>query len=212
VIPAAEVTAGVNAAEQLAGLSAATVHEAQGRRGAFPSRLTLRTAPEQTLRAPAMTVSTQPGENLTLHRALYQTPPGWALLVVTSESLDYGYWGEVLNTAAMTRGVAGLVIDGGIRDSAQMYGAGMPIFSSRVCIRGTAKHGGGSYGETVAVGDVIVRRGDILVGDADGVVAVRAEEAANVAAASRLRDGREAEYMSRIRSGASTLEIFGWNP
>ncbi|MHA3021772.1 RraA family protein [Mycobacterium sp. BMJ-28] len=204
--------AGVSAAEQLAGLSAATVHEAQGRRGALPSRLAMRTAPERTLRAPAMTVCTQPGENLTLHRALYQTPPGWALFVVTNGSLDYGYWGEVLNTAAMTRGVAGLVIDGGVRDAAQMYGAGLPIFSSRVCIRGTAKHGGGSYGETVVVDDVIVRCGDVLVGDADGVVAVRAEEAGTVAAASRLRDEQEAGYMSRIRSGASTFDIFGWNP
>jgi 4-hydroxy-4-methyl-2-oxoglutarate aldolase len=199
------------AADHLARLGAATVHEAQGRRGALPSRIRCRTPLVMRLSAPVLTVATGPGENLTLHRALNATPPGWALFVATELVPEFGYWGGVMNTAARARGLAGLVIDGGVRDSAELAEVDFPVFSAYVSLRGTGKSGNGSFGSPVTVGDVLVRTGDIVVADDDGVVIVDQAEAGEVAVKGCRRDADEAAIMERLRLGESTLDVYGWD-
>ena len=190
-------------------LSSATVHEAAGRTGALPSAIKP-LHPSMHLEAPASPVKAPPGDNLWLHRAVYAACPGEVLVVDTGGGLEFGYWGEILAEAAIARGLAGLIIHGGVRDSARLVEMGWPVFAERICIRGTGKdpHGDGELGEPVLIGEQTVRLGDLIVADADGVVVIPAERVAEVRRLSAEREAAEADYLRRIRSGESTLDIY----
>ena len=114
--------------------------------------------------APAFPVHSPPGDNLWLHRAVYAAEPGSVLVVDVGDGVEYGYWGEILVEAALARGLSGLVINGGVRDSRRLITLGWPIFSAGVCIRGTGKNpnGTGSVAAPVVIGDVTVARGDLV--------------------------------------------------
>jgi 4-hydroxy-4-methyl-2-oxoglutarate aldolase len=132
------------------------------------------------------------------------------LVVGTSASTEFGYWGEILSHAALVRGLGGLVIDGGVRDAERIASVDFPVFSAGLCIRGTDKDpaGPGALGGPVRVGDVTVRAGDVVLGDRDGVVVVPALDAAAVTKAARQRVDSETEVIRRIRAGESTLSIY----
>ncbi|MFI9388040.1 RraA family protein [Kutzneria sp. NPDC052558] len=190
-------------------LSSATVHEAAGRIGALPSSIKP-LHPAMHIAAPAFPVRTPPGDNLWLHRAVRAASPGEVLVVDTGEGFEHGYWGEILAEAAIARGLAGLVIHGGVRDSARLIELGWPVFAERICIQGTAKdpHGAGELGEPVVIGGRTVCLGDLVVADADGVVIVPASRAAEVQRLSALREQAEADYLRRIRAGEPTTDIY----
>jgi 4-hydroxy-4-methyl-2-oxoglutarate aldolase len=190
-------------------LSSATVHEAAGRIGALPSEIRP-LDPAMRLVAPAFPVKAPPGDNLWLHRAVYAAAPGEALVVDTGGGIEFGYWGEILTEAAIARGLAGLVIHGGVRDSLRLIEMGWPVFAARICIRGTGKdpRGAGSLGEAVTIGDPVVSRGDLVVADADGVVCIPVADADAVRRLSAERDLAEIDYIRRIRAGESTLDIY----
>jgi 4-hydroxy-4-methyl-2-oxoglutarate aldolase len=194
-------------------LSSASVHEAAGRTGALPSAIKP-VVPRAHLAAPAFPVRCPPGDNLWLHRAIQVAPPGAVLVVATDDTPEYGYWGEILTAAAMQRELAGLIIDGGVRDADRLAECGWPVFASRVCIRGTAKDpdAEGSVGETISIREVPIAPGDLVVADSDGVVVVPAADAEQVVIATRERDAREVDYRDRIRAGESTLTIYGLPP
>jgi 4-hydroxy-4-methyl-2-oxoglutarate aldolase len=196
----------------LAGYSAATVHEATGADHVLSPFIR---PIEDTWKicAPALPVQTFPGHNLWLHRAIYKAEPGEVLVVATGEGIEYGYWGEILGTAAVARGIAGLVIDGGVRDAAELRQLGMPVFSRGRCVRGTGKDTalGGGVGMPIQISGVDVQRGDLVVGDADGVVIVPAEQASEVAKRAAQRVAKEAAIIDRLRAGATTLELYGWS-
>src|SRR5579872_6149884 len=124
------------------------------------------------LAAPAYTVRCTPGDNLALHVAVARAPAGYALAVDVGDEPEFGYWGEVLTTGAEARGLAGLVIDGGVRDVAALEGHRFPVFSSTVALWGAAKVASGTVGAPVSVGGVEVASGDWIVGDADGVTVI----------------------------------------
>jgi 4-hydroxy-4-methyl-2-oxoglutarate aldolase len=195
---------------RLAPLGAATVHEAYGRRGALPSAIK---PVHESFRVcgPAFTVDCPPSDNLWIHRAVYGASPGDVLVVDVRGETEAGYWGEILSEAALVRGLGGLVITGGVRDIDRIAALGFSVFAANVCIRGTSKEpdGDGRLGEPIRVGDVTVRPGDAVLGDADGVVVVEAGEVEAVVAAARARDLNERDVVRRIRDGESTLEIFG---
>lgn len=199
----------VNASPDTAVLTSATAHEAAGRIGALPSAIKP-LDPAMRLEAPAFPVRAVPGDNLWLHRAVYAAAPGEVLVVDTGDGFEYGYWGEVLAEAAITRGLAGLVIHGGVRDAARLIELGWPVFAERVCIRGTGKdpEGDGELGEPVVIGQQTVHLGDLIVADADGVVVIPARRIDEVRALSAERDAVEAGYIDRIRGGESTVEIY----
>jgi 4-hydroxy-4-methyl-2-oxoglutarate aldolase len=192
-------------------LGAATLHEAAGRIGALPAAIKP-VASDMTLAGPAFTVHCPALSNLQIHHALYHAEPGDVLVVHVSGGVEAGYWGDILNEAAMACGLGGLVIDGGVRDSAGLASAAFPVFSNGVCIRGTGK----DYDATawlqqpVLIGDITVHPGDMVVGDRDGVVVIPGEQAVAAVAAGQRREADEAAKIAAIRQGKRTLDLYGF--
>jgi 4-hydroxy-4-methyl-2-oxoglutarate aldolase len=124
---------------------------------------------------------------------------------------DRGYWGEVLTTAAEAAGLAGLVIDGGVRDVAALEAHRFPVFSSTISLPGARKDQAGTVGAPVTVGGVPVARGDWVVGDVDGVTVVPVPSLDAVCEAGEAREAKEAGFFAALRGGATTVELLGLN-
>jgi 4-hydroxy-4-methyl-2-oxoglutarate aldolase len=196
---------------EAARLGAATLHEASGQRGALPSAIKPITS-TMRVAGPAFPVATAPGNNLWIHRALPAAAPGDVLVVVTSGHYEAGYWGDIMTVAALEREIAGLVIDGCVRDSEAIARLHFPVFTRGLSIRGTGKDAAapGSLQKPVTLGDATVHPGDLVVGDADGVVVISRANAADVVMKAKERERREGEILERLRKGETTLEIYGW--
>lgn len=195
-------------ARELLELGSATVYEAARQECYLPA--VLRPAwPGARVAGPALPVRTAPADNLPLHLVLEIAEEG-KVLVADACGIPCGYWGEVLTVAAQQRAVAGLVIDGGVRDTVQLAELGFPVFSSAIAIRGTAKTDSGSIGEPIEIGGVRVARHDMVVADADGVVVIPVARVDEVLAASRERQAKEQNYLRRIKDGELTLDIYGF--
>jgi 4-hydroxy-4-methyl-2-oxoglutarate aldolase len=191
---------------ELVALGAATLGES----GALALPPRIKPAwPGARLAAPAFPVACTPGDNLAIHVAVARAPAGSALVVDVGAVDGRGYWGEVLTTAAEARGLAGLVIDGGVRDVGALEAHRYPVFSSTVALPGATKSQRGSVGLPVVVAGVPVRRGDWVVGDVDGVVIVPGPELAAVLEAGRTRTAKEQAYFDALRTGATTIELLG---
>jgi 4-hydroxy-4-methyl-2-oxoglutarate aldolase len=162
-----------------------------------------------SIAAPAYPIRCTPADNLAIHLGVTLAPPGSVLVVDASHEPERGYWGEVLTTAAEARGLAGLVIDGCVRDVAALESHGFAVFSAGIALRGAAKTSGGAVGVPVTVGNVEVDPGDWIVGDRDGVAVVPAAQLAEVIAAGEERAAKEAGLMVQLRGGASTVELLG---
>jgi 4-hydroxy-4-methyl-2-oxoglutarate aldolase len=162
-----------------------------------------------TLSAPAYPVRCSPGDNLAIHVAVTKAPPGHALVVDVGDQEGFGYWGEVLTTGAQARGLAGLIIDGGVRDISALEARRFPVFSTTVALRGAAKTAAGSVGASAPVGGVEVKAGDWVVGDADGVTVVGADVVEEVLAAGRARAEKEDGLFAALTAGATTVELLG---
>lgn len=192
-------------------LPSATVHEAGGRVGALPPAIKP-VHPSMKLCGPAVTVHSPGGDNLWIHRALYVAKPGDVLVVYANEVHDYGYWGEIMSTAAQVRGLGGLVIAGGVRDIDLLERIGFPVFATGLCIRGTGKDhlARGWVNHPVLLGDITVHAGDLVLGDRDGVVVIGRERAAGVVQAAEQREAKEADVLKRIAAGERTLELYNF--
>jgi 4-hydroxy-4-methyl-2-oxoglutarate aldolase len=190
---------------------AATLHEAAGRRGALPAAIKP-VHPDWRMAGPAFTVDAAAGDNLWIHRAIYAAQPGDILVVVPSGGVEWGYWGDIMNTAAIARGLGGLVIDGGVRDTANLVRMGFPVFSNGVAIRGTGKdHEALAFLDApVRLGEVVVRPGDLIVGDRDGVVAIPGPMVDDVLEKAGAREADESEKIRLIKGGARTIDLYGW--
>jgi 4-hydroxy-4-methyl-2-oxoglutarate aldolase len=161
---------------------------------------------------PAYPVRCTPGDNLAIHVAVTTAPPGSVLVVDVGDEAEFGYWGEVLTTGAEARRLAGLVIDGGVRDVAALEAHGFPVFSATVALRGAAKQASGSVGSPVTVGGVEVATGDWVVGDTDGVTVAPGPAVEDVLAAGRARADKEEGLFAALRQGATTVELLGLDP
>ncbi len=195
-----------------AALPSATLHEAGGKIGALPPIIK---PVASTFRCcgPALTVHSPGGDNLWLHRALDIAQAGDVLVVHVSGAYDHGYWGEIMTTMAKARRLAGLVIDGCVRDGALLGQIGFPVFARGLCIRGTGKDYGaiGWLNAPVLIGEIPVSAGDLVVGDADGVVVVPRLRAAEVVAKSLQRERDEAAILKRLEAGESTMQVYGFH-
>jgi 4-hydroxy-4-methyl-2-oxoglutarate aldolase len=191
-------------------LGTATLHEAAGRVGALPSVIKP-LAPSMRLAGPAFTVHVPAFDNLWIHRAVYAACAGDILVVCTSGGIEAGYWGDILNEAAMARRLGGLVIEGRVRDSAGLIQRPFPVFSQGVCIRGTvkAREAIAWLSQPVRIGEIIIAQGDLVVGDADGVVVIPAQQARQALDAARRREADEREKLERIRAGERTIDLYG---
>lgn len=201
--PAASVIA------ELGKFGTATLHEAAGRIGALPSEIKP-VAPDFRLAGPAFTVHGPGADNLWLHRALAVARPGDVLVAYVSGVFEAGYWGEIMAVAASARKLGGLVIDGCVRDAAALARVGFPVFARGLCIRGTGKDfaARGWLNRPVLIGEVIVQPGDVIVGDADGVVALPKHAIDGLAERSAERETSEVSIMDRLRAGESTLSVY----
>jgi 4-hydroxy-4-methyl-2-oxoglutarate aldolase len=191
-------------AAELAAFGTATLGESGALR--FPHRLrpAWRGA---SLAAPAYPVSCAPGDNLAVHVAVTLAPAGSALVVDVGDVAERGYWGEVLTTAAEARGIAGLVIDGGVRDVAALERHGFPVFSSVIALRGATKTKRGTAGLPAIVAGIPVTPGDWVVGDVDGVVIVPAPRLQEVRAAAAARTAAEEGYFAALAGGSTTVGL-----
>jgi 4-hydroxy-4-methyl-2-oxoglutarate aldolase len=189
-------------------MGTATVHEAQGQKGAVDGAIRP-LDPAMRLAGPALTVRCRPGDNLALHYALTKIQPGQVLVVDAEGFVEAGPWGDIMSEAAMLRGCAGLVIDGSVRDSQTIIDMGFPVFSRGISIKGTNKYQPGQVGVPVVLGGIVVRTGDIVVGDRDGLVVVLAEEVESAIQASQQREEKEQVSRAQLRAGKSTVELIG---
>ncbi len=164
--------------------------------------------PGAELAGPAYSVTCPPADNLAVHAAVVEAPAG-SVLVVAADPPERGYWGEVLTTAAEARGIRGLVIDGGVRDVAALEAHRFPAFSALIALRGATKVDGGEIGGVARVGDVDVRSGDWVVADRDGVTVIAAESLRDTIERGRVRAEKEAAMFTRLRAGATTVELLG---
>jgi 4-hydroxy-4-methyl-2-oxoglutarate aldolase len=152
------------------------------------------------LAGPAYPVQAVPGDNLALQRAVREAPAG-SVLVVDGGGLEYGYWGEILTTIAMQRGLVGLVIDGTVRDIDETERLGFPIFASGVAMRHAGKTQPGTIGEPIALAGRAVRAGDIVVADTDGVIVIPRELLGEALAGGEARADMERDRLATIRRG-----------
>jgi 4-hydroxy-4-methyl-2-oxoglutarate aldolase len=190
--------------DTLATLGAATVGES----GAAPMAARIHAVwSGARIAAPAYAVRCTPGDNLPIHVAVATAPAGSVLAVDVGTERELGYWGEVLTTAAEARGLAGLVIDGCVRDVAALEAHGFPVFATGIALPGATKSLPGAVGDWAGVGDVPVHTGDWIVGDADGVAVITAAKMGDVVAAGRARAAKEAGMFDALRAGATTLEL-----
>ncbi|MEY3004905.1 MAG: hypothetical protein RLZZ491_2081 [Pseudomonadota bacterium] len=166
-------------------------------------------APGMTVAGPALTVRCQPGDNLALHLAIAAARPGDVLVVDYGGSLESGPFGEIMALACQMRGLAGMVIDGAIRDSVQISTLGFPVFARGRNIRGTVKQDPGQIGGTIHIGGAPVANGDVVLADADAIVAIDPADLPAALAAAQARAARETIIMDRLRQGETTLAILG---
>jgi 4-hydroxy-4-methyl-2-oxoglutarate aldolase len=194
--------------EALAGHGVATVHEALGRTGLLgpglrPIQQDVRMA------GTAVTVLGPPGDNLMIHAAVEQCGEGDVLVVTTTSPSTDGMFGELFATALRRRGVRGLVIDAGIRDTAELRAMGFPAWARAVFAQGTVKATGGSVNVPVVVGGGIVRPGDVILADDDGVMCVPRERAAEAVEAAAARTAKEQASRAAFAEGQLGLDRYG---
>jgi len=189
-------------------LGTATVYEAQGAKGALDSGMKP-IDPAVRLAGPAFTVDCRPADNLMLHYAMQKARAGDVLVVDAKGFMEAGPWGDVLTIQAMKIGIAGLVINGCVRDADLIIELGFPVFCRGLSIKGTGKNQPGKVNVPVAIGDVLIHPGDIVVGDRDGVVVVPQGEVDSTIASSLAREEKEAGQRKAIGEGVMTADLLG---
>ena len=178
--------------------------------GALPLASRIRTlTPGLAVFGPALTIQVPAGDNLAIHAALAHAQPGDVLVIDGAGHLERALMGGIMSTQARATGVAGVVIDGAMRDAAELRAMGMPSFAAGVHPAGPHKAGDGSVGLTITCGGVAVSTGDWVFGDDDGVVIVPLARKQELIAGALDKLGREQARLAAIAHGEL---VAGWLP
>lgn len=192
--------------EQFKGLAAANISDVQGKQNTFDARIKPAYLPMRHLCGTALTVKARPGDNLLSTKAIHMAQPGDVIVIAGGFDMNLSVWGGVMSNLAAAKGVAGVVTDALVRDVAETRAADLPVFSIGLTPVGPTKEGAGQINLPISCGGVIVNPGDIIVGDEDGVVVVRKEEAQSVLDRTRARMELESRWFAQIANGEMILE------
>jgi 4-hydroxy-4-methyl-2-oxoglutarate aldolase len=194
--------------DQLAPIGTATVHEAIGRRGFLGPHLR---PIQQDVRVAgtAVTALCHPGDNIMIHAAVEFCQAGDILVVVNTAPSTHGMFGDLLAGSLMARGVRGLVIDAGVRDTSDLRSMGFPVWSQYVSCQGTVKATPGSVNVPVNIGGITITPGDVICGDDDGVVVVGREEASWALERSLERLAKEERTRAQLQAGVLGVDLYG---
>ncbi len=193
---------------QFASLGVATVYEASGRMGLVDIPLT-QIVPGSRASGPARTVLCGQDDNLMVHAVMADVRRGEILVITMPEPAPVALVGELVATQAAVRGIAGMLVNGSVRDVETLREMGLPIWSRFVRVRGATKTIVGALNQPVIVGGTTIRAGDIVVLDEDGAVAVAADRAAEVLEASLARRDKEAATRRTLDEGALSYDLYG---
>ncbi|MEM7323633.1 MAG: 4-carboxy-4-hydroxy-2-oxoadipate aldolase/oxaloacetate decarboxylase [Actinomycetota bacterium] len=192
----------------LAPVGTATVHEAIGRRG-YVDPAIRPIQQDVRIAGTAVTVLSHPGDNMMIHAAVEVCEPGDVLVVATTAPSTHGMFGDLLATSLMTRGVRGLVIDAGARDTGDLREMGFPVWTRHVSCQGTVKNTPGSVNVPISLGGQSINPGDVICADDDGVVVVGRSEAEWALDRSNARLENEAGTRARLEAGELGLDFYG---
>lgn len=193
-------------------LTVADVHESMGTRGRaalLGARMRPLKEGQPQIAGPAVTAFCWPGDNLMMHRALVLAQPGDVLVVVCQAELSGAQWGDLATRYALQKGLAGVVVQGCVRDVDQVRALGFPVWSTHIWPMHPDKSGHGFVNAPVVCEGVEVRPGDLIVADGDGVVCVPRDTAAQVVEAARVKMRKEDETAEKVRAGASVWDLSG---
>jgi 4-hydroxy-4-methyl-2-oxoglutarate aldolase len=189
-------------------LGVATVHEAQGRTGLL--RPYMRPIyPAAKVSGTAITVLCHPGDNLMIHAAIEFCKPGDVLVVAPLSDSTDGMFGELLGVSCLAHGVVGLIIDAGVRDTADLTQMQFPVWAKAVSAQGTVKASAGSVNVPIVCAGAMVEPGDVIVGDADGVVVVPRQAAVEIAKLGDQRRIKEQKSRERLVKGELGVDFYG---
>jgi 4-hydroxy-4-methyl-2-oxoglutarate aldolase len=194
--------------ERFGDFDPATLYEASGRRGMVDPAIRPAWHGARVC-GPAVTVACPPSDNLMLHVAVARARPGVIVVATVGGHLQAGAWGEILTEAARARGVAGLVIDGAVRDIDAIEASRFPVFSRGLAIGSCTKERPGKLDVAIQFGGVTVRPGDLVFGNADGLVIVEHDRIDDVYQAAAGRRRKELEIITKLREGRTTIELLG---
>jgi RraA family protein len=157
---------------------------------------------------PAVTVRVRPGDNLMIHVAMQLAQPGDVIVIDGAGDLTQALIGGLMRTSAIARGIAGFVVDGAVRDIAEWAEGGIAVYARGHTHRGPSKDGPGEINVPVACAGMSIAPGDLVLGDADGVVCVPASRAAELLPQVRAHAAREEKIRAGNRTGTPDLERF----
>jgi 4-hydroxy-4-methyl-2-oxoglutarate aldolase len=200
--------AGLAQVDKLAEFGTATVHEGIGRRGYLGPGI----RPVQTgarIAGTALTVLCWPGDNLMLHAAVEQAEPGDIVVVTTTSPCSDGLFGELIATSLAAHGVRGLIMGAGLRDTAELRAMGFPAWTANVSAQGTVKQTPGAVNVPVSIGGQVIRPGDAIVADDDGVCCVPRLDVGRAVTASAQRVAKEETNRKALAEGQLGLDMYG---
>jgi len=193
---------------QLGEMGVATVHEAQGRSGLMKPYMRP-IFPNARVAGTALTVSCHPGDNMMIHAALSVCHAGDVLVVAPVADSTDGMFGDLLAESSRAHGVLGLVIDAGVRDTFELEEMKFPVWAKAIHAQGTVKATAGSVNVDVVCAGALVRPGDAIIGDRDGVVVVPRERVDEVCLLSQQRMAREEQTRERLKQGELGFDFYG---